>query len=208
MGVKVRSLSGIKLADEFESGKVINFDVKARMEEKERRSGWVSVDFVLKVGTKPNVVKFDVEGMATLEGKDEEIRRMLEADPETQVPLVFQRVYQHVFLSMYLLATLINAPYPPANLLNSNQQQMPLVQMDQSTLIAEEETPQPRKSVAETKEETISQTNGPAAAPERERAVQPVQTGAGPQEIAVSEEERTFETSPEARKTETSRPRG
>lgn len=207
VGVKVRSLSGIKLADEVETGKLINFDVKARMEEKERRSGWVSVDYVLKVGTKPNVVKFEAEGIATLEGKDEEIRRMLEADPETQVPVVFQRVYQHVFLSMYLLATLINAPYPPANLLNPNQQQMPVVQMDQSTLASGEEMSQPRKPVAEPKEETTGQTSGPVAAPERQRTVQPTQRSASPEDVAMSEEGRTIQASAEARKTEPNRPR-
>jgi hypothetical protein len=128
--VKIQSLSAVKLADEVEKGRIVNFDVKARMEEKARRSGWVRVGFALNVSTKPNVVKFEVEGLASLEGQDEEIRKMLESDPETNVPAVFGRVYQHVFMSMYLLATLIQAPYPPANLLKSGQE-TPAVQMEE-----------------------------------------------------------------------------
>ena len=128
--VAIRSLSGVRLADEVQEGAVVNFDVKARMEEKERRSGRVAIGFALTVGTKPSVVKFEVEGIATLEGKDADIDKVLDVNPETQIPFVFQRVYQHVFMSMYLLATLIDAPYPPPNLLFSGQQQIPMVQMD------------------------------------------------------------------------------
>jgi hypothetical protein len=120
--VKVDSLLGVKLSESAPPLEVVNFDVKAMMDEKERRSGQISVGYSLKVGTKPSVAKYEVEGMAVLEGKDEEIKKMLEVNPETQIPFVFQRVYQHVFMSMYLLATLIDAPYPPPNLLSSGQQ--------------------------------------------------------------------------------------
>jgi hypothetical protein len=120
--VKVDSLLGVKLSESTPPGEIVNFDVKAMMDEKERRSGQISVGYSLKVGTKPNVAKYEVEGVAVLEGKDEEIKKMLEVNPETQIPFVFQRVYQHVFMSMYLLATLIDAPYPSPTLLSSGQQ--------------------------------------------------------------------------------------
>jgi hypothetical protein len=120
--VKIQSLLGTRLAENVGKGEVVSFDVKAQMEEKDRRSGQISVGFALKVGTKPNVAKYEVEGIAMLEGKDEDIRKMLEVDPETQIPFVFQRVYQHIFMSIYLLATLIDAPYPPPNLLSSGQE--------------------------------------------------------------------------------------
>jgi len=154
--VAIRSLSGVRLADEVQEGAVVNFDVKARMEEKERRSGRVAIGFALTVGTKPSVVKFEVEGIATLEGKDADIDKVLDVNPETQIPFVFQRVYQHVFMSMYLLATLIDAPYPPPNLLFSGQQQIPMVQMDgragtlekEATLQPSERDMSPQEEVA------------------------------------------------------------
>jgi len=42
--------------------------------------------------------------MATLSGKDAEINKMLEVDPETKAPYVFQRIYQTAFTAMYLLS--------------------------------------------------------------------------------------------------------
>lgn len=176
--VEIRSLLGVRLTDKIQSGEIVNFDVKAKMEEKDRRSGRVNIGFALSVGTRPSVVKFEVEGVAALEGKDEEIYKMLEVDPETQIPFVFKTVYQHIFMSMYLLATLIDAPYPPSDLLFSDQQQLPVVQMDEGVLTAKQETMHPSEQ---------------ATPPEEETTVQPNQTGTTPRE-----EETTPEKEPTA----------
>ncbi len=56
---------------------LINFDVKARLEEKECRSQTVVVAFSMQLTTKPSVVKFEVEGTATITGKEMEINKML-----------------------------------------------------------------------------------------------------------------------------------
>ena len=77
----------------------------------------VVVGFNLQLTTKPGIVKFEVEGTATLTGKDAEINKMLEVDPETKVPYVFQKVYQNTFTAMYLLSTILNTPPPPIDLL-------------------------------------------------------------------------------------------
>jgi len=95
----------------------VNFEVKAKLEEKERKSQMVVVGFVLQLSTKPGIVKFEVEGTATLTGKDSEINKMLEIDPETKLPYVFQKVYQHTFAAMYLLSTILNTPPPPIDLI-------------------------------------------------------------------------------------------
>jgi hypothetical protein len=100
--------------------------VKARLEERERKSQMVIVGFNLFLNTKPSIVKFEVEGTATLTGKDIEINKMLEVDPETKVPYVFQRVYQYVFAAMYLLSTILNAPPPPHDLLFSHREGVPV----------------------------------------------------------------------------------
>lgn len=99
----------------------VKFDVSARLEEKERKSGKIVVFFVLSVGTKPSIVKFELEGYATLMGKDEALSKMLEVDPKTGVPFVFHRVYQHSFMAIYLLATLMDSMYPPPDLLFSGE---------------------------------------------------------------------------------------
>ena len=118
--VDVLGLRGVKLGGKEESS-ALSFDVNARLEEKERRSGRLVVSFVLTVGTKPSVVKFEIEGMAILEGKNPAIERLLEADPKTKVPLLLHRVYQRVFTSTFLLATILGTPYPPPDLLFSGE---------------------------------------------------------------------------------------
>jgi len=161
-------LSAMKLADEIEKGKLINFDVKAKMKEKARRSGLVRVGFALSVGTKPNVVKFKVEGLVSLEGQDEDIKKMLEADPETDIPGIFSRVYKHAFMSMYLLATLIQAPSPPANLLQSSQE-VPTLQME--SIPSEEETVRASATVEGASAEETGQSSQATVAPPGESTV-------------------------------------
>jgi len=117
-------LRGVKIGGREESS-ALSFDVNAKLEEKERRSGRLVVGFVLTVGTKPSVVKFEVEGMAILEGKNPAIERLLEADPKTKVPLLLHRIYQRVFTSTFLLATLLDTPYPPPDLLFSSEMGKP-----------------------------------------------------------------------------------
>lgn len=95
------------------------------MEEKDRKSQMVVVGFNLFLTTKPTLVKFEAEGTATLTGKDAEINKMLEIDPETKVPYVFQKVYQNAFAAMYLLSTVLKAPAPPHNLFFSQKEGVP-----------------------------------------------------------------------------------
>lgn len=117
---------GVRLGVKGGGPETINFDVKAKLEEKERKSQTVVVGFNLLLTTKPNVVKFEVEGSATLAGKDAEINKMLDVDPETKVPYVFQRIYQYAFTAMYLLSTILDAPPPPQNLLFPQKQGVPV----------------------------------------------------------------------------------
>ena len=96
-------MRGVKLKDRLETAE-LNFDINAKLEEKDRRSGKRVVGFVLTVGPKPSVAKFEVEGIATLEGKNSDIEKLLEVNPKTKIPLLLNRVYQKVFTSTYLLA--------------------------------------------------------------------------------------------------------
>jgi hypothetical protein len=114
--VDVTSIVVVKLDVKGVAG-TVNFDVKARLKKKERKSQMVVVGFNLQLTTKPGIVKFEVEGTATLTGKNAEINKMLEVDPETKVPYVFQKVYQHTFTAMYLLSTILNTPPPSIDLL-------------------------------------------------------------------------------------------
>lgn len=120
VSVDITNIAGVRLGVKGDTG-AFNFDLKGRLEEKERRNQMVIVNFSLFLTTKPSVVKFEVEGTATLAGKDEEISKMLEVDPEIKVPYVFQKVYQNAFAAMYLLSTILKAPPPPHNLFPRSQ---------------------------------------------------------------------------------------
>lgn len=108
-----------------EESSALHFDVNVKLEEKERKSGSLVVGFVLTVGTKPSVAKFEVEGMATLKGKNQEIEKLLEVDPKTKIPLLLHGVYQRVFMATFLLATLLSTSYPPPDLLFSGEMNKP-----------------------------------------------------------------------------------
>jgi hypothetical protein len=123
--VEITSLIGTRLGAKEEAD-TVNFDVKAKLEEKERKSQMIILSFVLTLTTKPSIVKFEVGGTATLTGKDMEISKMLEVDPETKVPHVFQRIYQHAFTAMYLLSTILGTSPPPQDLLFPHKQGVPL----------------------------------------------------------------------------------
>ena len=97
----------------------MHFDVNAKMEEKDRRSGKRVVGFVLTVGTKPSIAKFEVEGLATLEGNNPDIDKLLEVNPKTRIPSLLNRVYQRVFTSTYLMANILDTSYPPPDMLSA-----------------------------------------------------------------------------------------
>ena len=134
--MEATSIVGVKLDTKGGAG-AVNFEVKARLEEKERKSQMVVVGFILQLNTKPGIVKFEVEGTATLTGKDSEINRMLEVDPETKLPYVFQKVYQHIFTAMYLLSTILNTPPPPVDLLLFGRENVSAESVDLASEITE-----------------------------------------------------------------------
>jgi len=168
--VDITNIAGVRLG--AKSGtKAINFDIKAKLEEKERRSQMVIVNFSLFLTTKPSVVKFEVEGTATLNGKDEEIAKMLEVDPEIKVPYVFQKVYQNAFAAMYLLSTILKVPPPPHNLLFSQREGMAAEGVDVESRVGEAVT---EEGLGQRTEESPSMESGEAVTEERETATDDV----------------------------------
>ena len=131
VSVEITRLTGERLGENVGSTSV-RFDVSAKLEEKERRSGKVVVSFGLVVRTKPNVAKYEIEGTATLSGKDALIDKLLKVDPESKIPFVIHRVYQHVFTAIYTLASLMGTTYPPPDLLFSGKQGIPVEGLEKS----------------------------------------------------------------------------
>jgi len=105
-----------------------------------------------------------------LEGSSADIQKKLEANPKTKIPQILFTVYQHVFNSIYILASILNTPYPPPDLLH------PMAEKIQILPSTPKPQPQPEKATAP--EPTPTPENPPAETATGER------TGTGKQQPA------------------------
>jgi outer membrane biosynthesis protein TonB len=100
------------------------------------------LNFKLIITTKPNIVKYSTAGSVTLEGSFADIQKKLEANPKTKIPQILFTVYQHVFNSIYILASILNTPYPPPDLLH------PMAEKIQILSSTPKPEPQPEQAAA------------------------------------------------------------
>jgi len=96
------------------------FDVNVKLEEVERRAGEAIFNFAIAINTKPSIAKFDVNGTVIVNGESAILEKILQTDPEAKVPYLLKRVYQQIFLPIFLLSGIINVPHPPPDLLFSS----------------------------------------------------------------------------------------
>jgi hypothetical protein len=135
------------------------FDVNAKLEEQKRSGNQVALNFNLLITTKPNIVKYSTVGIVTLEGLSADIQKKLEANPKTKIPQILFTVYQHVFNSIYILASILNTPYPPPDLLH------PMAEKIQILPSTPQAPPKPAQTAA-----PQQLTRGPPSAPEKPAA--------------------------------------
>ena len=132
------------------------FDVNAKLEEQKRSGNQVDLNFNLLITTKPNIVKYSTVGIVTLEGPSADVKKKLEANPKTNIPQILFTVYQHVFNSIYILASILNTPYPPPDLLHPMAEKIqilpstPKPQPEPEQTATPEQAPTPEKPPAET----------------------------------------------------------
>jgi hypothetical protein len=116
------------------------------MEEQKKSSDQVTLSFNLTIATKPNVVKYSTTGTVTLEGKSEDIKKKLEANPKTKIPQILFAVYQHVFNSIYMLSSILNTPYPPPDLLHPMAEKIQIVPTTSQAQSEKGESSEPQTS--------------------------------------------------------------
>ncbi len=114
---RIRNLTAQKLDEKSNHNTPVIFDFGANLEESDRSSDGVTLNFQMTMDTEPNVAKFVVEGTATVNGEESEIEKLLSPDPQTNVPFVFTRIYQTVYSVIFMLAGTIDVPYPSPALL-------------------------------------------------------------------------------------------
>lgn len=114
---KIRNVTAQKLDERCNHNTPVIFDFGANLEESERLTDEVTLNFQMTMETEPAIAKFIVEGSATVTGEESEIEKILSADPQTNVPFVFTRIYQTVYSVIFMLAGTIDVPYPSPALL-------------------------------------------------------------------------------------------
>jgi hypothetical protein len=119
--VELDKLEGTRIESDV-SPDLVKFNVDVKMDEENRTSDELVISFLLTISTKPSLVKFVVGGRATVMGGRTAFESTLTVDDESGVPRVLYTIYQKVFTSVYLMASLIDAPYPPPDLIHSTSQ--------------------------------------------------------------------------------------
>jgi hypothetical protein len=94
------------------------FDINAKLDEQKKGANETTLGFNIVISTKPGIVKYSLIGTATLDGPAADIKKKLEPNPKTKIPQILFTIYQDVFNSIYILASILNAPYPPPDLLH------------------------------------------------------------------------------------------
>jgi hypothetical protein len=76
----------------------------------------------------------------------------LAANPKTKIPQILFTVYQHVFNSIYILASILNTPYPPPDLLHPMAEKIQILSS----------TPKPEPEKTATQEQPATTEQPPA----------------------------------------------
>jgi len=114
------------------------------------------------------VAKYAVTGVLSLEGDPQDINKKLEVNPKTQVPQILFTVYQHVFSSIYLLSSVLDAPYPPPDLLHPMQEKIQILPQSSEQEVSQPKQERNVESVQEPKtaqEEDKTSKNGSKETP-------------------------------------------
>ena len=122
--VKLLNVAGALVADSKRENIEPSFDVNVKLEEIERGVSEAIFNFAIAMNTKPSIVRFDVNGIVRIFGDSKTVDKLLETDPDTKVPYLLKKVYQQIFISIYLLSGIIDAPHPPPDLLFSSVKSM------------------------------------------------------------------------------------
>jgi hypothetical protein len=114
---KIRNVTSLKTDEKADHNTPVVFNFAVNMDEAERSGESVKLNFQMVMDTEPAIAKFTVEGVAIVSGDSTEVEKILSADPQTNVPQVFTRIYQQVYSVIFMLAGTIDVPYPSPALL-------------------------------------------------------------------------------------------
>jgi hypothetical protein len=116
--IRIDKLTGSRINTDTNPNSV-SFDVDVKMDEVDRSNNELEISFLLTISTKPALVQFEAGGTAMITGGRKAFEAALEADKSSNVPRLLHTIYQKVFTSIFLVSSLIDAPFPPPDLLHA-----------------------------------------------------------------------------------------
>ena len=116
--VKVTRIQCAKLPA-CEKGSETVFDVNASLREASRDPGVLTLDFDIIFDTEPPIARISLAGSAIINGNEEEIRDLTDLENQDSTPEIFMRIYEKVYVTLYLLSGTIGMPYPTPGLLKT-----------------------------------------------------------------------------------------
>jgi hypothetical protein len=119
--VAIKSVEGMKLAENVSSETDVVFNAVASISQNERSPGFVTLKFNIDLESRPEIAKITVAGTAMIKGEDIAIDALLEVKGDDSVPPVFMKIYEKVYAIFYLLSGSLKIPYPTPGLLRSVQ---------------------------------------------------------------------------------------
>ena len=128
-----------------------------------------------------------------MEGPSADVQKKLEANPKTKIPQILFTVYQHVFNSIYILASILNTPYPPPDLLHPMAEKIQILPSTPKPKPEPEKTATPEQPSAPEKPPTQTATGTGTQQP---TSGQPSTSEAAGQASAPAGEAQTKSTSP------------
>ena len=115
--IRLDKLTGSKIDTTADTSEV-NFDVDVKMDEEGRTNDELTLSFLLTISTKPSLVQFEAGGRAVIRGGRKAFDAALEVDDSAGVPKILFTIYQRVVTSLFLVSSLLDAPYPPPDLIH------------------------------------------------------------------------------------------
>ena len=116
--MKLDRLVGVRTSVGESPGSVV-FNVDVKMDEESRTNEELTISFLITISTKPSLVQFEVGGTAVVTGGRAVFDSALEVDEESSVPRVLYTIYQRIFTPLFVLSNMLEAPYPPPDLIHS-----------------------------------------------------------------------------------------
>ena len=117
--VALKSVEATKVSETANPDTQVVFNVNASISEGSRKTGEVVLRFSFELSTQPEIARLMANGSATVTGEDRDIDTLLTAKEEGSVPVVFMRIYQRVYATLYLVCGSLKIPYPSPGLLKS-----------------------------------------------------------------------------------------